>query len=106
MILTSDRGFAEWGDIFGDPVVATALLHRLLHHAIVIQVEGAGFRLKNHADPIPGHIRATAPISPPPPKRRARPPGKRSKDEQTRLVTGTRKWGKSSRNFRGKLLRH
>ena len=36
MILTSNRGFAEWGDVFGDPVVATALLDRLLHHAVVI----------------------------------------------------------------------
>jgi DNA replication protein DnaC len=33
MILTSNRGFAEWGEVFGDPVVATALLDRLLHHA-------------------------------------------------------------------------
>jgi DNA replication protein DnaC len=40
MILTSNRGFAEWGDIFGDTVVATALLDRLLHHAVVIQIEG------------------------------------------------------------------
>ena len=32
MILTSNRGFAEWGELFGDPVVATALLDRLLHH--------------------------------------------------------------------------
>ncbi len=32
MILISNRGFAEWGKIFADPVVATALLDRLLHH--------------------------------------------------------------------------
>ena len=31
MILTSNRGFAEWGEVFGDPVVGTALLDRLLH---------------------------------------------------------------------------
>jgi DNA replication protein DnaC len=41
MILTSNCGFAEWGEIFGDPVVATALLDRLLHHAVVVQIEGA-----------------------------------------------------------------
>jgi DNA replication protein DnaC len=50
LILTSNRGFAEWGDIFGNPVVATALLDRLLHHAIVIQIEGASYRLRQHAD--------------------------------------------------------
>ena len=72
MIMTSNRGFAEWGDIFGDPVVATALLDRLLHHASVIQIEGASYRLRNHADLIPEHVRATAPITPPPPPKRRR----------------------------------
>jgi len=41
MILTSNRGFAEWGAVFGDPVVATALLDRLLHHGVVVHIEGA-----------------------------------------------------------------
>jgi DNA replication protein DnaC len=36
--MTSNRGFGEWADIFGDAVVATALLDRLLHHAVVIFV--------------------------------------------------------------------
>lgn len=77
MILTSNRGFAEWGEVFGDPVVATALLDRLLHHAIVVQIEGASYRLRSHADLIPEHIRSNAPITPPPaPKRRGRPPKK------------------------------
>jgi DNA replication protein DnaC len=40
MILTSNRGFVEWGEVFGDPVVATALLDRHPHHAVVIQIEG------------------------------------------------------------------
>jgi DNA replication protein DnaC len=75
MILTSNRGFAEWGEIFGDPVVATALLDRLLHHAVVVQIEGASYRLRHHADLIPAHTRAHANITPPPPpKRRGRPP--------------------------------
>ena len=74
MILTSNLGFAEWGEVFGDPVVATALLDRLLHHAVVVQIEGASYRLRHHTDLIPEHIRANAPISPPPPsKRRGRP---------------------------------
>jgi len=40
MILTSNRGFAEWGEVFGNAVVATALLDRLLHHAVVIDMVG------------------------------------------------------------------
>ena len=75
MILTSNRGFAEWGEVFGDPVVATALLDRLLHHAVVVQIEGASYRLRAHADLMPAHARAHAAITPPPaPKRRGRPP--------------------------------
>jgi hypothetical protein len=77
MILTSNRGFAEWGEVFGDPVVATALLDRLLHHASVIQIEGASYRLRQHADLIPEHIRSKAILQPPPlapARRRGRPP--------------------------------
>jgi DNA replication protein DnaC len=37
MILTSNRGFAEWAGAFGNPVVTTAHLDRLLHHAVVEQ---------------------------------------------------------------------
>src|SRR5579864_2659727 len=77
MILTSNRGFAEWGDIFGDSVVATALLDRLLHHAVVIQIEGSSYRLREHADLLPETVRFTpnARANPIPPtlKRRGRP---------------------------------
>ena len=77
MILTSNRGFAEWGDIFGNSVVATALLDRLLHHAVVIQIEGSSYRLREHADLLPETVRFTpnAGANPIPPtlKRRGRP---------------------------------
>jgi len=79
MILTSNRGFAEWGELFADPVVATALLDRLLHHAIVVQVEGASYRLRQHADLVPEHIRSKALVqSPrlPAGRNRRRPPSK------------------------------
>jgi len=78
MILTSNRGFAEWGEVFGDPVVATALLDRLLHHAIVVQIEGSSYRLRQHAELMPEHVRSKAIISPPTatpaPRPRGRPP--------------------------------
>jgi DNA replication protein DnaC len=78
MILTSNRGFSEWGEVFGDPVVATALLDRLLHHAVVVQIEGSSYRLRQHADLVPEHIRSKAliqPSAPPTPtRRRGRPP--------------------------------
>jgi len=75
MILTSNRGFAEWGEVFGNAVVATALLDRLLHHAVVIQIEGASYRLRQHVDLLsparhPAHAGAIEPL----PRRRGRPP--------------------------------
>jgi len=73
MILTSNRGFAEWGEIFGDAVVATALLDRLLHHAVVIQIEGSSYRLREHAQLLPEHMRSRltpAPASEQPAQRR------------------------------------
>jgi DNA replication protein DnaC len=77
MILTSNRGFAEWGEVFGDAVVATALLDRLLHHAVV-QIEGSSYRLRQHAELMPEHVRSKALITPPSPvpipRRRGRPP--------------------------------
>ena len=84
LILTSNRGFAEWGKVFGDPVVATALLDRLLHHAVVIQIEGSSYRLRQHADLVPEHVRSKALITPPPaPKRRGCPPLQREPDPPT-----------------------
>ena len=85
MILTSNRGFAESGEVFGDAVVATALLDRLLHHAVVVQIEGSSYRLRQHADLIPEHVRSKAPINPPQPtgSRRTRAIKDRSNDQTT-----------------------
>jgi DNA replication protein DnaC len=85
MILTSNRGFAEWGEVFGGPVIATALLDRLLHHAIVIQIEGASYRLRQHADLIPDQLRIRPPTpASASPRRRGRP----LKDRRTDLSAG------------------
>jgi DNA replication protein DnaC len=75
MILTSNRGFAEWGEIFGDVVVASALLDRLLHHAIVVQIDGQSYRLRQHAELVPDHLKAR-PLPQPrpePARKRGRP---------------------------------
>jgi DNA replication protein DnaC len=81
MILTSNRGFAEWGEVFGEPVVATALLDRLLHHAVVVSMEGSSYRLRQHADLVPESMRpATSTLVQAPPRRRARPPKPRGAD--------------------------
>jgi DNA replication protein DnaC len=84
MILTSNRGFGEWAEIFGDAVVASALLDRLLHHAIVITIEGNSYRLREHAQLVPEPLRTAArPLPQPLPhseikRRRGRPPKSRA----------------------------
>lgn len=46
LILTSNRSFGQWGEIFGDTVIATAILDRLLHHCTVVNIKGDSYRLK------------------------------------------------------------
>lgn len=47
IIITSNKSFGEWGEVMGDPILATALLDRLLHHAQVINIRGNSYRLKD-----------------------------------------------------------
>ena len=46
MLVTSNRAVGEWGAVFGDAVVATAILDRLLHHSHVITIRGDSYRLR------------------------------------------------------------
>jgi len=49
-VLTSNKSFDEWGEIFGDEVMATALIDRLVHHCHIVNIRGNSYRLKNHAE--------------------------------------------------------
>jgi DNA replication protein DnaC len=46
MIVTSNKGFVDWGEIFQDHVLATAILDRLLHHSTTLNIKGESYRLK------------------------------------------------------------
>lgn len=47
IILTSNKSYGDWGSIFGDPIIATAILDRLLHHSMTINIRGESYRLKD-----------------------------------------------------------
>ena len=47
IILTSNKPFKEWGKVFGDEVVASAILDRLLHHSTVVNIKGESYRIKD-----------------------------------------------------------
>ena len=65
-ILTSNKSFKEWGEVFGDAVVAAALLDRLLHHCQIVNIKGNSYRLRHY----PG---LALPDETPTPRRRGRP---------------------------------
>ena len=46
MIVTSNKPFSAWGEIFGDDAVATAMLDRLVHHAEILALKGDSYRLR------------------------------------------------------------
>lgn len=46
IILTSNKSYRDWGTIFGDPIIATAILDRLLHHSTTVNIRGDSYRLK------------------------------------------------------------
>ena len=47
LIVTSNKPFSAWGEIFGDDVVATAMIDRLVHHAEILSLKGDSYRLKD-----------------------------------------------------------
>jgi len=51
IVLTSNKSFVGWGEIFSDPLLATAILDRLLHHSTTINIKGESYRLKRVSHP-------------------------------------------------------
>jgi DNA replication protein DnaC len=48
IVLTSNRGFGDWGQVLADQVIASAILDRLLHHATVVNIKGQSYRMRAH----------------------------------------------------------
>ena len=49
-VLTSNKGFEEWGTVLGDEVMAAALIDRLLHHCHIVNIRGNSYRMRAHQD--------------------------------------------------------
>jgi DNA replication protein DnaC len=52
ILLTSNRGFSDWGQVFSDAVVASAIVDRLLHNASVLNIRGRSYRMRAHEDAV------------------------------------------------------
>jgi DNA replication protein DnaC len=48
IVLTTNRGVASWGEVLGDTTVAAAMLDRLLHRSVVLNLDGESYRLRDH----------------------------------------------------------
>jgi DNA replication protein DnaC len=46
IVLTSNKSYADWGQVFGETTIATAILDRLLHHSVTMNIRGESYRLK------------------------------------------------------------
>jgi DNA replication protein DnaC len=46
-IITSNKAFADWAELFSDQVIVTAILDRMLHHSVVINIKGNSYRLRS-----------------------------------------------------------
>ena len=51
-VLTSNKGFEEWGQILGDEVMAAALIDRLLHHCHIVNIRGSSYRMAQAHRPL------------------------------------------------------
>jgi DNA replication protein DnaC len=51
-IVTTNINFSQWDEVFYDPIVANAILDRILHHAHVVTINGRSYRMKNHIKPL------------------------------------------------------
>lgn len=49
-VLTSNKGFEEWGEVLGDDVMAAALIDRVLHHCHLVNIRGNSYRMREHTD--------------------------------------------------------
>ena len=49
-VLTSNKGFEEWGAVLGDEVMAAALIDRLLHHCHIVNIRGNSYRMWEHQE--------------------------------------------------------
>jgi DNA replication protein DnaC len=67
-VLTSNKGFADWGEIFGDETMAAALIDRLLHHCHIVNIRGNSYRMRQHRD-----LALQRPVADPRPRRTPKP---------------------------------
>ena len=49
-VMTSNKGFEEWGEVLGDEAMAAALIDRILHHCHIVNIRGNSYRMRQHTE--------------------------------------------------------
>ncbi len=70
-VLTSNKGFEEWGEVFGDDVMASALIDRLVHHCHIVNIRGNSYRMRHHAE-VSAALQSQRELAEPPSRTRRR----------------------------------
>ncbi len=71
-VLTSNKSFEEWGEIFGDEVMAAALIDRLVHHSHLVNIRGNSYRMRRHTE-LAERMHPHRELDPPRTRRASRP---------------------------------
>lgn len=56
IVITTNKPFEQWGEVFGDDVIASAILDRLLHHCHVLPINGPSYRIKDQLQQLPKEV--------------------------------------------------
>jgi len=71
-VLTSNKGFEDWGQVLGDDVMAAALIDRLVHHCHIVNIRGNSFRMRQHSELSAALLADSTPARSSPARRRSR----------------------------------
>lgn len=87
-VITSNKAFVDWAELFHDAVIVTAILDRLLHHSVVVNIKGHSYRLRGKlgSDALPQASRDASGADASPPRGSGRPPsGKQSSRDASKM---------------------
>ena len=63
-IITTNQPLSKWGEVLGDPVLANAIIDRLIHHSHIVKITGSSYRIKDKISDVEPSIKISEPLNP------------------------------------------
>lgn len=63
-IITTNQPLSKWGEVLGDPVLANAIIDRLIHHSHIVKITGRSYRIKDKISDVESSIKISEPLNP------------------------------------------